>query len=186
MPAHPLAVALADLLVDGAHVLDFGTGSGRNASFLASRGFDVFTIDDAHAAGTQSLPSHGGRFDAVIATHALLHGTPASVGARVTALAAALREGGLFFAVFASKRDARYGSGDSVDDDTWALREGDEAGVPHVFYDETGLRTLLRPHFVVDVLDECGADEIAGTWAHPTTPLSGAVHWLVQAIRQSQ
>jgi hypothetical protein len=100
---------------------------------------------------------------------------------RIRAIARALVLHGLFYATFASTCDARYGVGSQIANSTFAPVDGDEAGVPHVYYDETRLRAVLEPSFTIESLEERGVDDIAGRWAHPSTPLRGAVHWIVKA-----
>jgi SAM-dependent methyltransferase len=183
MPAHPLAIELIERLKDRprVRVVDLGTGSGRNADALLAADFDVTALDDTASADATSIVALGTGFDAVLATHALLHGTPQSVTERIAAIALILVPGGLFYATFASTRDARYRTGRYVTDETFTPIEGDEAGVPHVYYDERRLRADLAPHFYIDALEELGVDDVAGGWAHRTTPLRGAVHWLVRS-----
>jgi len=92
-------VRLADALPRGPAVLDVGCGEGRNALFLASRGFsvDAFDVSDAgieklrRGAGTlavrawvEDAAAHAfsGSYDAVIC-HGVLHLFPPPVRARV-------------------------------------------------------------------------------------------------------
>jgi hypothetical protein len=185
MPAHPLAELLAQRLARGDRVLDFGSGKGRNGDALRESGLAVTSLGDADASTAVALRSLRERFDGIVATHALLHGSLQSVAERIDAIAHALVDGGLFFATFASTRDARYGSGERVAEETFAPKDGDEAGVPHVYYDEERLRAILTPYFRIESVDEQSADAIAGGWAHPTTPLHGAVHWLVRAVKSA-
>ena len=190
MPAHPLAGELIEALCcrGGGRVLDFGSGIGRNTAALRDAGFDVLSIDDAAAVGTDALAAidiGGTPFDGALSTHALLHGTPHSVRKRVGALACVLSGGAYFFATFASTRDARYGGGEEVAEATFAPLDGDERGVAHVYFDELRLRAIVEPHFRVTSLDERAADAIAGTWAHSASPLRGAVHWILYAVRGS-
>lgn len=186
MPAHPLAVDLIERLRDRPHarVLDLGSGHGRNTVALTEAGLTVTPVDDLRAASAQAIGAVGDRFDAVLATHALLHGTPQSVAERIDAIARVLVPGGLFYATFASTHDARYGRGAHVAENTFAAVGGDESGVAHVYYDEHRLRAVLTPYFEIDTLEERRVDHIAGRWAHPTTPLHGAVHWLVRGRKR--
>ena len=180
---HPLAIALIEHLVgrDHASVVDFGTGQGRNAKALREAGLHVIAVDDA-AAADASLAwekdlARSREIAAVLSTHALLHGTPEVNVRRLGAFARYLMPRGLFFATFASIRDARYGAGTRVTEDTFAPTSGDERGVAHVYYGEAGLRALLDSHFAIESLEEHDVDTVAGTWAHPATPLRNAVHW---------
>ncbi len=188
MPAHPLAGELIQALRrrGGGRVLDFGSGMGRNAETLKGAGFDVLAIEDGAAEGADALAEvdvGDAPFDGVLSTHALLHGTPQSVRERVVAIARVLSGEACFFATFASTRDARYGRGEQVAEATFAPLDGDERGVPHVYFDEARLRAIIAPYFRVASLDESAADTIAGTWAHPTSPLRAAVHWMLCAVR---
>ncbi|MGD9549220.1 MAG: methyltransferase domain-containing protein [Candidatus Krumholzibacteriia bacterium] len=45
-------IRFADRLIDGGTVLDIGAGQGRNALFLARRGFDVHTLEPSNVAAT--------------------------------------------------------------------------------------------------------------------------------------
>jgi hypothetical protein len=188
MPAHPLAIALIERLAPvknrlQACVLDLGAGRGRNTAALERAGFNVISVADEAAASNHAIAAIAVNLDAVLATHALLHGTPKSVAERLEAIARHLVSRGVFYATFASTRDARYGAGRRVADNCFAPTEGDEAGVPHVYYDERRLRATLAPHFEIESLEERSVDDVAGRWAHPTTPLSGAVHWFVRGSR---
>ncbi len=188
MPAHPLAEELIQALRrrGGGRVLDFGSGMGRNGEALKDAGFDVLSIKDVAAAGTSALAEIDVRdapLDGALSTHALLHGTPQSVRERVVAIARVLSGEAYFFATFASTRDARYGRGEQVAEATFAPLDGDERGVAHVYFDEARLRAVVEPYFRIVQLDECVADAIAGTWAHPTSPLRGAAHWMLCAVR---
>ncbi|MGC2244031.1 MAG: hypothetical protein WBA06_10435 [Candidatus Aquilonibacter sp.] len=175
-PPHPLALDLIERLADrpGARVLEVGSGSGRNTHALVAAGFAVSTLP------TQE-PCVAG-----LSTHALLHGTPRSIGGQLSAIADALEPEGLLFATFGSVRDARYGVGEKHEAHVYAPREGDEIGVMHAYFDTERLQTLLAPHFSIESMREVDVDDIAGTWAHATAPLRGAVHWFVVAARVCQ
>jgi SAM-dependent methyltransferase len=176
--AHPLAIALVERLRTRTHarILDVGSGSGRNTDALKAAGFAVHSVPDAQLA-TFSVPPD---FDAAISTHALLHGTAVTVAELLARIAHALKAGAPFYATFASTRDARYGKGTRIDDETFAPREGDEKGVAHVYFNERRLRDLLAPHFTIESLEERNVDEIVGRWAHAEKP-RGSVHWFVHA-----
>ncbi len=174
-PPHPLALALIERLRgrSGAPVLEIGAGSGRNTRALVAAGFQV---------GAE--PSLG-PYAAALTTHALLHGTPASLAKELASIAAVLEPDAPLFATFGSTRDARYQTGTLVEAHVYAADDGDERGVAHAYFDATRLRALLEPHFAIESMREVAVDEIAGRWAHPTTPLQGAVHWFTIATRRA-
>ncbi len=180
---HPLAAALIERLQSRpeSRILDFAAGSGRNAEALRRAGFAVVTIDDDAAASEKALEALPSRFDAILSTHGLLHGSPETIGARVRSIAAHLEPGGLLYATFGSRRDARFGLGERIDDSTFAPLDGDERGVAHVYFDRQRMLALLNPLFAVESLEERGVDDVAGSWAHSQRPLRGAAHWFAIA-----
>jgi hypothetical protein len=174
-PPHPLALELIERLRErpGAQVLEIGTGSGRNARALAAAGFRVYAAPAERPCA------------AALTTHALLHGTRASVGDELRAIAEALESGAPLYATFGSTRDARYGKGALLEPHVYAPGEGDERGVAHVYFDRARLRALLAPHWLVESMREVTVDDIAGKWAHTTAPLRHAVHWFVIATKRA-
>lgn len=168
-PPHPLAVALIERLAPrrGAAVLVHGAGSGRNTSALERAGFTVRTLDDAGPASCA----------AGLSTHALLHGTPATIAASLERIADVLEPSAPFYATFGSVDDARFGKGEELESFVYAAPEGDEEGVAHTFFDCARLAPLLEQHFTIEALDQRGVDAIAGSWAHERRPLRDAVHW---------
>jgi hypothetical protein len=177
---HPLAERLAARLRPGAAVLDAGTGGGRNARALEHAGLRVSAASDADA---YALLLPRGPFDGAIATHALLHGTPATIAALLGEIAGTLRANAFFCATFASTNDLRFGKGERLGARTFAPTSGDEIGVAHSYFDESAVRALLTPQFEIATLAEMQVDALAGRWAHPRNPLAGAMHWFVEARR---
>jgi tellurite methyltransferase len=184
-PPHPLALRLI-AAHGGASVraIDLATGSGRNAHALRGAGIDVLAIDDAQAASPEALAGASGRYAAVLSTHGLLHGTPASIGATLAAVAARLEPQGRLYATFGSTRDARFGAGTQIEPFVFAPHDGDERGVAHAFFDQRRLRSLLDRNFTIEWMEERDADAIAGAWAHREKPLESSVHWFVEARKR--
>jgi len=114
----------------------------------------------------------------------LLHGFPNEIAATVASVANQLEPHGLLYATFGSQRDARFGTGEKLGEQTYAPTEGDERGIPHTYFNEPELRKLLEPHFEIERLEEVPVDMIAGTWAHQQKPLTNATHWFVEAQRK--
>jgi SAM-dependent methyltransferase len=182
-PPHPLALRLLERLRARARnrVLDFSSGSGRNALALRRAGLAVVEIDDRAAASQRPFAGVAGPFTGTLSTHGLLHGTPATIAANLVGIAGLLEPEGLLYGTFGSMRDARFGRGERVAEFAYALDEGDERGVAHTFYDRQRLSALLRTHFAVESLEEHVVDGLAGRWAHRESSLSGAVHWFAVA-----
>lgn len=174
-PPHPLALELIDRLRDraGAAVLEIGAGSGRNTRALRDAGFSVVVLDDDVTVA------------AALSTHALLHGTRASIAATLARIARRVEPHGALFITLGSMRDARYGRGTFIEERVYAPEDGDERGVPHAYFDEPGVRELLNHDWMLESLRETDVDAIAGSWAHQQAPLHDAVHWFVVATRRS-
>ncbi len=171
-PPHPLAVELIERLRGrpGAPILEIGRGSGRNRRALEAAGHDVSDLSER-----QTAPCA-----AAISTHALLHGTPVSIAERLSQISGRIERDAPLFATFGSKRDARYGEGKQLGRDTYASENGDEAGVPHTYFDESQLRVLLAGDWIIESLEEHDVDEVAGSWAHQERPLKNSVHWFAR------
>jgi hypothetical protein len=183
-PPHPLAVELIAVLgAGGARVIDFASGSGRNARALGAAGFEVVEIGDSIATAA-TIERANGSFAAVLSTHGLLHGTVAAIDASLEAIAAKLDPGGRLFATFGSTHDARFRLGVEIERFVYAPLDGDERGVPHAFFDESRLMALLEGRFVVESVEERTADDIAGDWAHREKPLRSSAHWFVRARKR--
>ena len=171
---HPLARLLLEQTAPGSSILEIGAGSGRNLAALIAT-MKVIAIDDSDVSYDR-LPFAEQSFDAVLSTHGLLHGTLPDIEATLREIRRVGRPNALVFATFASQRDARFGKGVRAGPQSFALTDGDEAGVTHSYFSEAELRALLRD-FTIERLEEVDVDRIAGAWAHMQTPLHGAVHW---------
>ncbi|MGA8474016.1 MAG: hypothetical protein WB681_03020 [Candidatus Cybelea sp.] len=183
VPAHPLAEWLIDGLRErrNRRVLDFASGSGRNARALSAAGLSVVSIDDLTAGSSEPFEGVAAPFAAALSTHGLLHGAPSAISAKVRLIAEYLEPLGLLYATFGSRRDERFGKGSRIDALTFAPMQGDERGVAHAFFDRAALRAILEPRFAIEYLEEHAVDAVAGSWAHRDVPLSGAVHWFTIA-----
>jgi len=178
-------------------VLEIAPGSGRNfAALIAKADITAIEADANRAAALRSdFPDHAQRilsgsynglpfadrsFDAVLSTHALLHGTPDDVTLLLKEIARVSRQNALLFTTFGSPADARFGKGRQLGPQCFAPSGGDEAGVAHSYFRESELGSLLRD-FEIELLNERTVDTVAGSWAHQDSPLHDAVHWFVIA-----
>ncbi|MHB8461917.1 MAG: hypothetical protein ACYDA1_04665 [Vulcanimicrobiaceae bacterium] len=174
-PAHPLCLALINRLRPGMNVVECGVGSGRNRRAMHAAGLFV---DDFEAL----VP--GKRYDGGLSTHYLLHGTPESIATTLGGLADALCVDGVLYATFGSIGDDRFGRGQKLGSHVYASTKGDEIGVPHTFWDEPQLRSVLEQRYRIESLSETVVDEIADRWAHQEQPLRNAVHWFAVLLRR--
>lgn len=200
--AHPLATETATFVIASGlprRVLLLGVGSGRNVAPFLDAGIAVDAVEaDAErraaatvrfareprvtiASGSYADPfPFSGPYGAVVSTHALLHGSPREIAAAIATVRAALAPEGLLAITLGSTHDARFGAGACVEARTYVSPVGDEAGVPHVFFDEAEARELVAG-FRIHSLLEIDAGEIVGRWAHGAGAATGTVHWFVLA-----
>lgn len=182
--AHPLALQLVararERPFDGP-VIEVGLGSGRNTRAVVDAGIPVLSVPD-DVPYTQ-LPGGRDVYGAALSTHAYLHGASAKLRAGIAELRRVLRANAPVFITLGSFKDARYGLGVPLDERSFAPGEGDEAGIPHAYFDRDGVIELLFG-FTIESLDEVEVDGIVGRWAHDAADeVAGRVHWFVVARR---
>jgi hypothetical protein len=201
---HPLAQTLAGLLRRARSsaprfAVVLGAGSGRNLPPLISAGVYVDVVE-ANTARAQAVAARFARepllrvihteysdasafthdYVAALSTHALLHGTAEHIGAAVNVLAKVMAPDADLFLTFGSTSDPRFGKGEHIATATWASPDGFEAGVPHTYFDEGELRTLLRAFDIIS-LQETSVRDVVGRWAHEAPPAPETIHWFAHA-----
>ena len=182
--AHPLAERLIESTrgrpLDGP-VIEVGTGSGRNTRALVEAGIATVGVPDS-TPYTQ-LPGTRENYGAALSTHAYLHGPSPKLRAGIAELRRVLRPNAPVYITLGSIKDARYGFGLPFDERSFAPGDGDEAGIPHAYFDRDGVIELLFG-FTIESMEEVAVDEIVGRWAHDgDDPVGGRVHWFVVATR---
>jgi SAM-dependent methyltransferase len=179
-------------------IIVLGSGSGRNFPPLLGAGLTLTAVDDDPersalarrrfadrsgitwvASSYAQLPHAPGGYGAALSTHALLHGTRAKAKSIFAEIFRVLRPGAPLFVTLGSIHDARYGVGEAIDVSSFAPVSGEEQGVPHVFFEEDGVRDLAR-RFAVESLEEVDADTFVGRWAHGSEA-AGRRHWFLVA-----
>jgi len=182
--AHPLADRLIrdarEHALDGP-VVEVGTGSGRNTRALVDAGIPVLSVPDS----TPYTQLPGGResYGAALSTHGYLHGASDKLRAGIAELRRVLRPRAPVYLTLGSIKDARYGLGVPFDERTFAPGDGDEAGIPHAYFDRDGVIEILFG-FDVESMEEVDVDEIVGRWAHPNDEIAGRVHWFTIARKK--
>lgn len=156
-------------------VLDLGCGAGRHTMALAKAGFQVIGLDISETALNElqkrveksgftnvtlvehdmvQLPFSDDYFDAVVSTNVLHHGTIRTIEKTITELHRIMKPGARSLIVTLSKRDFRYGDGDKLETDTFRFTEGDEKGIIHHFFDESGIGTAFSKFEIEDLVEE--------------------------------
>lgn len=187
-PEPEVEQTLALLKARGAReVLDLGCGVGRHSRLLAAAGFDVYAADASPSGLAYGQSQDWGRqiqwvrcaftflpfattsFDFVLAWNVIYHGDRLIAARALAEMARVLRPGGLLQLTMLSKRNALFGKGTAVAEDTFiADTDDEEKRHPHYYCDASGLRSLLEAFEPLDILDR-----------EQTKP--GSFHWIVTA-----
>ena len=137
----------------GQVVLDLGCGVGRHAQLFARSGFETVAIDASYSGlvfgrdqvkdGQEplwiqgdftELPFTAGVFDLVLAWNVIYHGDQRIVRQALREMARTLKPRGLLLLTILSKRNALYGQGQEVSEDT--------------FVDDTDDEEKCHPHYM--------------------------------------
>jgi hypothetical protein len=180
--AHPLATDLATRYRRGglsAPILEIAAGSGRNTRYFIDAGIPIVSTRDDES--YTQLPGGRNLYCAAISTHGYLHGTVSKLRLGFAELRRVLRPGALAVMTLGSIDDARFGLGTAVEPTTFAPGDGEEAGIPHAYFDRAGVADVLAPAFTVESIDHVNVDDIVGRWAHAQA--QGMWHWFVIARR---
>ncbi len=179
---HPLAADLALLYRKqklSGPIIEIAAGSGRNTRYYRESGIPIVSTRDDES--YTQLPGGRNSYAAALSTHGYLHGTIPKLRLGFAELRRVLRPGAPIFVTLGSIHDARFGLGIAYDETTFAPGDGDEAGIPHAYFDRAGAVEVLAPAFTVESLDEVNVDAIVGRWAHEAP--AGMCHWFAVARR---
>ena len=156
-------------------VLDLGCGCGRHLIMLAREGYDTYGLDiskmaiafaqqwleregleaDLRVGSAASLPWEEGSFDLVISHGVLDHMCWEDARQATKEVARVLKPQGLFYVSLVSTRESGYGQGQQIDQYTYSVEEGIEAGTVQRFYELEHIPELLTDSFeVLDVVHD--------------------------------
>lgn len=144
-------------------IWDLCCGAGRHTVAVAGRGHDVFASDAAPrgVALTDEWLSDAGlsartavadmtecpwpdvTFHGVVSWDSLHHNTLANILSALRVVHERLEPDGLFLATLKSTRAGWFGRGEGIEPGTFINDTGREAGVPHHYFDEAGIRSAF-------------------------------------------
>ncbi|MFQ6088194.1 MAG: class I SAM-dependent methyltransferase [Candidatus Methanofastidiosia archaeon] len=155
----------------GKKILDLGCGAGRHTIFLARKGYQVLATDisengvrytkkwlkregleaELGISDMEDLPFGNERFDAVICIFVVHHNTLYGIEKTLKEIHRVLKKNGLSLITLKSSRDARFGQGEKIDEDTFLFTSGDEKGIPHYFCSRKTLDKLFSNFEILEL-----------------------------------
>lgn len=171
-------------------VLDLGCGIGRHALLFAESGYNVTAVDNSQNAlyalqqkavekGTNVTIIEGSysedifpgdSFNLIIAYKVLYHGYRNSFKNAVSLIYKYLRPEGLFFFTCPTRRDAKYGNGEEIADNTYKPLNSVHPGDIHYFASEEDFTDFLSKfgsfskHIEEHVWDNMGTKQFSSNW----------------------
>jgi SAM-dependent methyltransferase len=156
-------------LIERAHVerplriWDLCCGAGRHTEAIAARGHIAFASDlspngvaltrerltkrglnaDVIVADMTVCPWPDANFHGVLSWSALHHNRLSAIEMALESVLEHLVPGGWFLANLKSTRADSFGAGEEIEPGTFVQETGRESGVPHHYFDESGIRSLF-------------------------------------------
>ena len=144
-------------------IWDLCCGAGRHTLVFAKAGHAVFASDAAPngiartrdllaahgvsanlaVADMTSSPWPGLQYHGVLSWDSLHHNRLEATKHTVSLVHEQLIPGGLFLATLKSSKADSFGCGTELEPGTYVRGTGDESGVPHHFFDESGVRSVF-------------------------------------------
>jgi SAM-dependent methyltransferase len=145
-------------------IWDLCCGAGRHTEAIAARGHDAFASDlsptgvaltrerlarqglkaTLAVADMTVCPWAGAEFHGALSWSALHHNRLAKIRLAVDGVLRHLVPGGWFLATLKSTHADSFGVGEQIEPGTFVQSGGLESGVPHHYFDESGIRLLFR------------------------------------------
>jgi SAM-dependent methyltransferase len=145
-------------------IWDLCCGAGRHTAAMAARGHSLFASDgspegmlltqrrlakaglaaETAVADMTVCPWGGASFHGVVSWDALHHNLLREIETALDAAQRHLVAGGWLLATLKSVHADCFGHGEEIEPGTFVQQTGAEAGVPHHYFDEDGIRAVLR------------------------------------------
>jgi cyclopropane fatty-acyl-phospholipid synthase-like methyltransferase len=154
-------------------IWDFCCGAGRHTVLISQMGHNAYGSDisengiihtqkwlernelmaNLKVADMTDNPFTGLNFDGAISWDALHHNTISNINKAVDVVYENLCVGGMFMVSLLSTKAGRADlRGKEIEKNTFIREDGPEAGVPHHYFDEQGIRDLFRKWKIVSLV----------------------------------
>lgn len=100
------------------------------------------------------FPWNNLKFHGVICWDALHHNNIANIKKAVDIIYDNMIDGGMFMLTLLSTKGGAYGKGVKIEKNTFVRDDGEEAGVPHHYFDEAEIRDLFRRWKIVYLIEQ--------------------------------
>ena len=191
----------------GINVWDVGCGTGRHTILFARLGFTTYASDNSPTAltKTQALLNGEGltgtfaeadmeespfgdtQFHGIVIWNVIQHATTDKIARVLANLKNHLLPSGYLVLSVKSNKAEEVGEGEEIEEGTYVMAEGTEAGVPHHYFTREELATLLVPLDIIHLV-EIQEDIYAVATSRPIAtkrlPYHNA-HWVVIAQQPS-
>ncbi len=160
-PARPLSI------------WDFCCGAGRHTVLISQMGHNAYGSDisvnginhtqkwlknnmlnaSLKVSDMTGMPFSGMSFHGAVSWDALHHNTISNISKAVEIIYDSLCIGGMFMVSLLSTKSGSFLTGKEIEKNTFVGEEGPEAGVPHYYFDEQGVRGLFRKWKIVSLVE---------------------------------
>jgi len=154
-------------------VWDIGCGTGRHAAYLARLGFDVHASDNSPTAiaktkdviemegctvtmaeaDMEEAPFGETHFHGIIIWNVMQHATIEKIGHVLAMIKDHLLPEGYLVLSVKSTNAEEAGQGEAIEEGTYIMADGPEAGVPHHYFSKTELESLLTPLALIHLIE---------------------------------
>lgn len=154
-------------------IWDFCCGAGRHTVLISQMGHNTYGSDISEnginytqkwleSNGLKATlevvdmtdnPFTGLNFNGAISWDALHHNTISNINKAVNNVYENLCVGGMFMVSLLSTKGGAFHTGKEIEKNTFVREEGSEAGVPHHYFDEQGIRDLFKKWKIVSLIE---------------------------------
>jgi len=154
-------------------IWDFCCGAGRHTVLISQMGHNTYGSDISEnginytqkwleSNGLKAAlevvdmtdnPFTGLNFNGAISWDALHHNTISNINKAVNNVYENLCVGGMFMVSLLSTKGGAFHIGKEIEKNTFVREEGSEAGVPHHYFDEQGIRDLFKKWKIVSLIE---------------------------------